>query len=800
MNFRGKIVSIAMSILLTFAGWPVLGQQKSEWKDGSLRLDLENGEMKITPLSQEIFEVSFLPDGEVMRPSFAVIKERETDLNAVFQESDEEISIMTDGLSAVMDNEGAISFRWKGEELFSQDSYFLKNKEGNRGYKFAIDENEKIFGGGERSLAMDRRGHNLELYNKAHYSYEENSSLMNYGMPLVFSSDAYAIFFDNGAKGNIDIDSDNDNTLEFNAVGGRMVYYVIAEDHLSKVTNRLSELVGTQPMPARWTLGNIQSRFGYKTQDEVLDVATQMKESGYPLDGIIIDLFWFGPEVKNYMGELDWYEPNWPNPDLMIDSLESMGVKTVLITEPFFGIETKGFAEADSLGLLAKDSTGEKSGVFDMFFARSGLLDIFTPEAKDWVWEKYDAQIERGVGGWWTDLCEPEVHPEWIQHATGSADEMHNYYAHEWERMLFEKYEEKYPNERLFHINRSGYVGSARYGILPWSGDVARTWGGFRAQMPIMLTMSMSGIPYMSSDLGGFAGGQKDSELYARWLQFGAFNPIFRPHGGALDGIPSEPIFFDEKTQEVVKNYIDMRYRLMPYIYTMAWEQEVSGEPLVKPMFNVSNHEDMLENQSQYMWGESFLVAPVMESGQKYKDVFLPEGTDWIDYHNDKVYAGGQWITMPVDIDDIPVFVKGGSFIPTVNSYGNAGEYSSADLKVDFYPQGTKSSHYEMYEDDGKSALSRKNGEYELLSFNSEMIKGKRHITVARNVIGEYEGMPTDRILTLEIHALKNSPKYIRINGKKHKLNSDVLEWNEKKNSLTLKVDWKASEKMEIIL
>ncbi len=419
---------------------------------------------------------------------------------------------------------GQLSFYYNGKKL-TEERYGFRSSEDGFEVDFNITETEILLGGGARALGMDRRGHRLQLYNRAHYGYETRSELMNYTIPMVLSSNLYAIHFDNPTTGWLDLDSQFNNTLSFEAISGRKSYQVIAGDRWEKIIENYTRLTGFQPLPPRWALGNFSSRFGYRSQEEVLKTAETFREEDVPLDAIILDLFWFGKEVTGTMGNIAFDRDSFPEPELMIDQLEEMGVKTVLITEPFVLTTSNRWDEAVEHEVLATDSLGNPA-TYDFFFGNTGLIDVFKPEARDWFWNIYQELIEMGVHGWWGDLGEPEVHPEWVQHETGSANEVHNIYGHEWAKLVHEGYRENYPNVRPFNLMRAGYSGSQRFGLIPWSGDVNRTWGGLQSQPEISLQMGLQGLAYMHSDLGGFAGNLVDDEKYVRWMQYGVFQPI----------------------------------------------------------------------------------------------------------------------------------------------------------------------------------------------------------------------------------------------------------------------------------
>ncbi|MCG8476322.1 MAG: glycoside hydrolase family 31 protein [Cytophagales bacterium] len=809
--FRAFHLRCILIFLLGFAcSWQVLAQDRtyvSHNFDGKkLEISTSDGKVVLEPFSTKSVEVTFEPSGTFQKDSsLAVVYTPSPELAVSFKETKRALDLETEGVRVHVNLKPFnVSYYYRDSQLVQEEKGYQADSI-YRGFAFAISGDEVIYGAGERSTPLNRRGHYFELYNKAHYAYGEGSSLMNYGLPLVFSSKKYALLFDNGGKGYIDIDNKRPNVIEFGSVGKRMAYYLIAGDNYADLMGEYTRMTGRQPLPPRWALGNIQSRMGYRSQQEVLDIANKMVDKGFPLDALVIDLFWFGPDVQGHMGQLDWDYGAFPQPKKMIDSLKSMGIKTVLITEPFVITNTKNYSDGDEKRVFALDTLGE-TGTYDFYFGNTALIDIFKPSAGEWFWKKYDKQNKIGVAGWWGDLGEPEVHPEWIRHVNGTADEVHNIFAHYWEKMVYEKHARDYPNRRLFHINRSGFAGSQRYSIFPWSGDVGRNWSGLRAQMPIMLTMSMSGLGYHSSDLGGFASqGEPDNELYTRWLQMGAFNPVFRPHGDSQNDIKAEPVFFTEQTQAIVRDFIKLRYRLMPYIYSTAWQNTQKGMPLVRPTFFEEDTRQTREITDQYLFGEAFLVAPVMEPGLKKREVYLPNSADWFDFWTGKRYDGGQTVTAELNLETIPVFVKAGSFLPMVPDYNNMEEYSSAKLAVHYFP-GSSASRFAMYEDDGVTKDANLKGEFELIEFSGKQDADGLKLSMEGNK-GTYAGKPEEREIAFVVHAQEQAPKKVWLNGKKIKLakTEDALKtlskgayWNAETHELKVKFSWDNAQNVNI--
>lgn len=666
-----------------------------------------------------------------------------------------------------------------------------------RGLHFKLEESEKIFGTGSRSLPLNRRGYSLPLHNNPWYGYSLQADALNYSVPVLISSRGYALFIDNPSSGRLDIGKSNPDLLSYTAGSGRLSFYLIPGKDYREILSRLHALVGTQSMPPRWAMGHFMSRFGYTSETQAEDILQKMEKENIPVDAIILDLFWFGDSIKQTMGNLDWVNKKaWPDPEKMIRGWKKKNIHTILITEPFV---VKQSANYESSKIYhAKDSDGRPYVMNDFYFGEAGLIDIFRKDASDWFYGKYKKQMDIGVTGWWGDLGEPEKHPSDMLHDLTSlgyyrkftAPEIHNMYGHTWSKMLYERFSKDYPRRRLFHLNRSGYVGTPRFGSFPWSGDVSRSWEGLLGQIPLMLGMSMSGVPYMHSDAGGFAGGDGDGELFTRWLQFAAFTPVFRPHGTALGAvepsvkdIPSEAALWPEPYKSIARKAILERYKWLPYNYTLSYEQHVSGKPLVSPVFFLQPADSNLyKAEDQYLWGEQVMVVPITGKGLQEKKMYIPEGV-WTNLLNQNRETGPKWVTQLLQPDGIPVWVKEGSFIPTVTDIRNASDYANGKLTVSYYPSA-KPSAYTLYEDDGENALAIREKQYELTKFTSSGIsKNRLHITVSSNK-GKYPGRKADRTIRLVIPQT-GKPVTLAINGKRVAI-SDV--WNEEKKEISIKI------------
>ncbi|MPQ47716.1 DUF4968 domain-containing protein [Marinifilum sp. N1E240] len=744
--------------------------------ENGLLVKTNQGKYLIQFYNQNIVETAFVPNEEkFVKESHAVVLKPNNQL-AKLSDKKNQLVYKTKGIVVVvMKSPFNIEYFYKGNELLSEKEGYVKT-DSTENIDFTIENDEVLFGGGARVLGMNRRGNRLQLYNRAHYGYGTRSELMNYTMPVVISSKKYAVHFDNAPIGYLDLDSKKTNTLRYETISGRKVYQVIASDTWERFIYEFTNLTGRQPMLPRWSFGNFSSRFGYHSQKETVETIDQFLKDSIPVDAIILDLFWFGKEMKGEMGNLAFHRDSFPNPEKMISDLNTKGVKTVLITEPFILTTSKRWQEAVDSKVLGTDTKGNPY-TYDFYFGNTGLVDVFKPEAIDWFWNIYKGLADKGVAGWWGDLGEPEVHPSALQHVNGSADEVHNIYGHYWAKLVHDGYQKEITNQRPFILMRAGAVGSQRYGMVPWTGDVSRSWDGLKPQTEISLQMGLQGISYMHSDLGGFAGDNLDDELYTRWLQYGVFQPIFRPH--AQEAVPSEPVFREPKTKALAKKSIELRYELMPYIYTLAFENNQTGLPLMRPLFfEEQSNTDLLHISDTYLWGDAFVVSTVTEAGLKEKEVYLPNGSIWFDFVSDKKYEGGKSYTIALKEDHIPVFVRGGSFIPTKKGMKNTIDYSLEDMNVDYYYEpSVVSANGKLYNDNGETPNAFEKGEYELLKFESKSSKSKIVLNVSTEMGANYQSI--NKKISWTIHNINKEPKQIKLDKK-----SIDFEWNKETKTI----------------
>lgn len=749
-------------ILLSSMAWaqnPNRSFQSYKKVQNGVEVKTNDGTYYIQPYSEKIVETSFVPNGQQAKDGSHAVIMKPQSVSSKIKDSKKELVIETKGLKTVINKAPfQVKYYYKDKLVTSEKLGYQQVNDSTEAIQFNLTKDEALYGAGARVLGMNRRGNRLELYNRAHYGYETESKLMNFTMPIAISSNQYMIHFDNAPIGFLDFDSKKTNELTYETISGNKKYQVVVGDSWADMVSNYTNLTGKQEMLPRWAMGNIASRMGYHDQAEVKFVVDKFRRDSIPLDGIILDLYWFGKTVQGTMGNLDWDKDNFNRPDEMIAYNKKQGVKTVLITEPFILTTSSKWNEAVNADILAKTKDG-KPFTYDFYFGNTGLIDIFKPEAKTWFWNVYKKFINQGIDGWWGDLGEPEVHPKALQHINGSADEVHNIYGSEWAKLVYDGYKTDFPEQRPFILMRSAYSGAQRYGMIPWSGDVNRTWGGLYGQTEISLQMGMQGIPYMHSDLGGFAGNYEDDELYTRWLQYGVFQPIYRPH--AQEDVPSEPIFKNLATKALAKQAIELRYQLIPYNYTLVYENSISGQPLMRPLFfEDDSNKELLNISTTYFWGKNFLVSPIVEKGLKMQKVHFPKGFNWFDFYTDEKVKGGQVLEVETKTAYIPTYVRGGSFIPMAKLVQTTEDYNLDEFEVHyFFDEEVKQSSDYMYNDDGKTPNAVEKGLFEKINFTSKVEKSSVKIEIATEKGKNYQG--SKKKVKLVIH---NAPANLKLN------------------------------------
>ena len=708
---------------------------------------VENNVVKIryAPTAQFLHHDAIVSAGDTPRTSIAL----QTPGGLLFGGGD--ISVL------VRSNPVRLTYIYKSDTLV-RDNRGCWQQFTRKGLSFSLDSNERLYGTGSRAMMTNRRGEELDVYNTAVYGYGPGARTMNITMPFVVSSKGYGILADNYSPAKLDLGKKDPSEMRFSFEGGQLVYYFIGGDSYGDILKGYSKVSGFQPLPPRWALGYIQSRYGYQSETEARQVVTSLRSQGFPLDALVLDLYWFGSPAT--MGNFTWDYTKFPNPVKMMSDFNDIGVKTILITEPYFTQQSTKFNILAQNGWLAKNSQGQPFVIGGFWAGSSGLIDLTNDSALNYIWSLYPPRINEGVGGWWCDLGEPENHPEGMMHHKGTARQIHNSYSMLWARRIYEGYQQQYPDQRLFNLIRSGFAGMQRYSTFPWSGDVQRSWSGLKVQIPNMLGMSMSGIGYMHSDLGGFTGGGQDPELYTRWFQLGAFSPIMRAHG---EGVPPEPYNYPPFYKNICLEYARLRYRFLPYNYHLSFLNSTQGTPLALPTdyFDPGNLY-LADRDEQFLWGKDVLVAPVLDVNTQTKTVFFPGGR-WVDFHTNMLYNGNSQANVNAQISRMPLFIRSGAIIAMAPEHIRTTATYKYDTLIirNYYDDQTSVDSATVYTDDGLNPTALSSGTFCFLNFKSQKPGQDYHIECTISG-GGYMGMPSQRLYRFEVVRYMLAPSEIR--------------------------------------
>jgi alpha-D-xyloside xylohydrolase len=534
----------------------------------------------------------------------------------------------------------------------------------NRGGAYRLEvsflpvEDEHFYGMGQHQHGrLDNKGCIIEL--------EQRNTEVS--IPFLISSRGYGFLWNNPAIGRAELGY---NLTRWVAESTRqMDYYLVVGDTPADLLERYAEVTGYAPMLPEWAAGFWQCKLRYKTQAELLGVAREYKKRGLPLSVIVIDYFHW-----TMLGEWKFDPAYWPDPVAMVKELEEMGVKLMVSVWPAVNMYSENYKKMSALGYLARSELGSpvQMFLFDTYPGKDAPLTFYDathPEARLYLWDQIrENYYKYGIKVWWLDADEPELKPfdhELVRYHAGPALEVGCIYPLMHQQGIYEGMRAE-GEEEIITLSRSAWAGSQRYGAAVWSGDIASTFETLRTQVAAGLNIAMSGIPWWTTDIGGFHGGDVNSpyfrELIVRWFQYGLFCPLFRLHGvrapGAVDsGGPNEVWSFGDEAYAIISHLLALRERLKPYILEQMKAAHLKGLPPMRPLFvDFPGDATAWKVSDEFMLGPDLLAAPILDEGARGREVYLPSGTDWVDAWDGVTHQGGEWVEVSAPLDKVPAF------------------------------------------------------------------------------------------------------------------------------------------------
>jgi len=762
-----SLIRLVLTLALLFDCVLHLSAQTYQKTDYGVKTTVEAVDIEIQVYSPSIIRVIKSPhDKKFRKETLSVIKNPEkTDFRS--KPEGDQLHIQTKKVLINLNlKTGVVAFYdAKGNILLTEKlngvAFKPFNDSGDSTYSvsqsFVLDKDESIYGLGQlQNGKMVQRNQQVKMIQGNTKDY----------IPFMHSAKGYGLFWDNYSPTTF---SDNQEETSFvSEVGDCVDYYFMFGGNADGVIANMRDLTGQVPMFPLWTFGFWQSKERYKSQDELVNVVRKYRDLGVPLDGVIQDWQYWG---NNYLwNAMEFLNPEFYDPKKMVDDVHHMNAHMIISIWSSFGPQTKPYRELEKIGALYNIKTWPESGsekwppIMD-YPSGVRVYDAYNPEAREIYWKYLNKGLfSLGIDGWWMDSTEPDhFRPEPADFDTktffGSFRKVRNAYPLVTVGGVAQHQRSVTNDKRVFILTRSAFAGQQRYAVNIWSGDVVASWETLKNQISSGLNFSLCGIPYWNSDIGGFflwnyklkLEDAEYRELYARWLQFGAFTPLMRSHG---EGAPREIYQFGKKGDKVydaIEKYINLRYSLLPYLYSSSWSITANQSSMMRAlMMDFPKDPKALDINDQYLFGKSLLVCPVTSSmyskdtkedftSIKSKEVYLPQGSDWVDFWTSEKHNGGKKLIKETPIDIIPLYVKTGSVLPVGPKVQYATEKKWDNLEIRIYPGAN--GEFVLYEDENDNYNYEK-GAFSTITFMWD--DSKKTLTISDRE-GSFPGMLNER-------------------------------------------------------
>jgi len=725
---------VSLDLLFSEANSQVGSFQRQS--DGVL-FRLQTGILKVYVCQDNIFRITYCADTALPPKVILTVNKVWGAPSFTMDEDDTSVIITTSKIKAAVSKASSLLsfYSIDGSLILSEDSrrispdtvYGVNTDSCSSTFNSPTDE--AIYGLGQHQQGiMDYKGH-TQLLDQA------NKEI---GMPIIVSSKGYGILWDNYSKTLFDGTVASATKYRFSSLCGEMVdYYFIYGPEIDSVISAYRTATGTAPLFPKWAYGLFQSKNRYSSSSDLIAVKNEYRNNGIPVDCIVQDWYYWNP----YSWGSNVMNPsNYPDPAATVDSLHNANIHTMISIWATFTEGNSNYTQFSGINALYP-SDGTRH-YYDPH--NSTARTIYWQQVRDQLFEKY------GWDAWWADADEPDTYPDTYDRdsantALGKGVLYHNTYPLMHATSVYDGWRQDIKDKRLFTLSRCAFPGSQRNAAASWSGDISCTWGDFKLQLSAGLNFCLSGIPYWTTDIGGYAtnwvqtnwGTPDKRELFTRWFEYGTFCPIYRIHG--VDDKSLLSSFWDATTRRILLNYDMLRYRLMPYIYSLAWMVTSENYTVMRHLImdyradpNVASIDD------QFMFGPFMMINPVCTQGVTSRTVYLPTG-NWYDFWTGDIVSGGGSIVAAAPLDTMPIFVKSGSIIPMGPNIQYATQ-SIDTLEIRVY-RGADAK-FILYEDEGDN-YNYEQGQYSLIPFSYSEATGQLVIGTRQ---GSYSGMPEDRI------------------------------------------------------
>jgi alpha-D-xyloside xylohydrolase len=632
--------------------------------------------------------------------------------------------------------DGAISyFDAGGKRLIQESAKIMTPTTANGEPTYRAEAVFPIYGSMEALYGLGQ--HQAGVWNYRGASVELSQENTEIAIPLLLSSNGYGIYWNNDSRSRVN--NRFVHTLYISSeVADTIDYYFIYGPDFDKIVAAYRELTGAVPMFGKWAYGFWQCKNKYQSQEELLGVARKYRDLHIPVDNIVQDWFWW-----NHKGE-HVFNSKYPDPKGMIDELHREHYHLMISVWPFFDPGTAVYADMDKRGYLI-----DRTKVAGFHPQGMAIYDATNPAARAYYWHLMDGPLfQRGADAWWLDTDEPETEGReeniLLDHklSIGSGARYANLYPLMHTEAVHDGQRAESDQKRVFILSRSAFAGVQRYGVTAWSGDILSNFESFKRQIPAGLNFAVSGLPYWTTDIGGFFIGNPDDpkfrELFVRWFEYGAFCPIFRVHGTRTTD-QNELWSYGPQAQSILVSYDKLRYELMPYIYSLAWKTTHDSYTPMRPLVMDFRDDRTAQNiGDQFLYGPAILVNPVTEAGATTRHLYLPK-TGWIDFWTGKAADGGHWIEAPAGLDRIPLYARAGSIVPMGPDVEYTTEKAADPIELRVYPGAD--GDFVLYEDENDNYDYEK-GSHTVIPIHWDDAAGK--LTIGER-LGNFPGMLQNR-------------------------------------------------------